>query len=91
MCPHESQAFYCSIESCVTSTVYVLQEFWEVEELRDELFHVGWALHTSLPRCCYRVELSVRAVKPAHTHTTGDETKCIRGLQKKLLLQNAYS
>lgn len=34
-------------------TVHVLQEFWEVEELRDELFDVSWTLHASLPGCCH--------------------------------------
>lgn len=46
-------------------TVHVLQEFWEIEELWDELFDVGRTLHARLPGCCHRVELAVRAVEPA--------------------------
>lgn len=34
-------------------TIHVLQEFWEVEELRDELFDIGWTLHARLPGCCH--------------------------------------
>lgn len=49
-------------------TVHVLQEFWEVEELWDELFDVGWTLHASLPGCCHWVELPVCAVKPIQQH-----------------------
>lgn len=50
-------------------TVHVLQELWEIEELWDELFDVSRTLHACLPGCCYRVELSVSAVKPVQRHT----------------------
>lgn len=49
-------------------TVHVLQEFWEVEELRDELLNINWTLHACLPGCCHRVELPVCTVKPAQQH-----------------------
>lgn len=49
-------------------TVHVLQEFWKVKELWDELFDVSWTLHASLPGCCHRVELSVCTVKPKQQH-----------------------
>lgn len=45
-------------------TIHVLQELREVEELRDELFDVGRALHASLPGRRHRVELSVCDVEP---------------------------
>lgn len=46
-------------------TIHVIKEFWEIEELWDELFDVGRTLHARLPGCCHRVELAVRAVEPA--------------------------
>lgn len=46
-------------------TVHVLQEFWEIEELWDELFDVSWTLHACLPGCCNRVKLAVCTVEPA--------------------------
>lgn len=51
-------------------TIQVLQELWEIEELRDELFDVGRALHARLPGRCHRVELAVRAVEPAAHRVT---------------------
>lgn len=44
-------------------TILVLQEVGEVEELWDELLHVGQALQAGLPGCGHRVELPVRAVE----------------------------
>lgn len=56
MCAREGGRFFL--------TVYVLQEFREIEKLWDELFDVGRTLHARLPGCCRRVELAVCAVKP---------------------------
>lgn len=56
--------------STVLLTIHVLYEFWEVEELWDEFFDVGWTLHACLPGCCHRVELPVRTVKPIQQHVT---------------------
>lgn len=71
-------------------TVLIHKELWEVEELRDELFHVRWALHTSLPCCCYWVELSVCAIKPANTPQTNTQRqkRNASGGLKKWMLQN---
>lgn len=49
---------------CSELTVHVLQDFWEVEKLRDELFDVSRTLHAGLPGRCHRVELPVCNVEP---------------------------
>lgn len=45
-------------------TVLVLEELWEVEELRDELLDIIGVVHEGLPRCWDGVELAVCTVKP---------------------------
>lgn len=45
-------------------TILVLEEFWEVEKLRDELLDVVGVVHEGLPCCWDGVELSVCAVEP---------------------------
>lgn len=55
--PNKASSFAFKQSICPNArsllTVHVLQEFWEVEELRDELFDVSWTLHASLPGCCH--------------------------------------
>lgn len=56
-------------------TILVLKEFWEVEELRDELFDVIGVVHEGLP--CRRdgVELTVGTVKPEPRQDGTDEDR----------------
>lgn len=51
----------------------VLKEFWEVEELRDELLDVIGVVHEGLPRGRDGVELAVGAVKPGPRQDGTDE------------------
>lgn len=47
-----------------TLTVLVLQELWEVEELRDELLDIVGVVHEGLPGGRDGMELAVGAVEP---------------------------
>lgn len=55
-------------------TILVLKEFWEVEELRDELLYVVGVVHKGLPCRWDGVELAIRAVEP---ETRRDEKSVI--------------
>lgn len=57
-----------------TLTILVLKEFWEIKELRDELFDIVGVVHESLPCCRDGVELAVSTIKP-ESGQSGTEKK----------------
>lgn len=56
-----------------TLTILVLQEFWEIKELGDELFDIIWVVHEGLPGGRDGVELAVSTVKPESTQGVKSE------------------